>query len=45
MAIEAHSTTTYWAVVIGINFYPEQDGAWLKGCVRDTMAVKLFLEA
>ena len=45
MAIEAHSTTAYWAVVIGINFYPEQGGACLKSCARDEMAVKLFLEA
>ncbi|KAF2804514.1 uncharacterized protein BDZ99DRAFT_451575 [Mytilinidion resinicola] len=44
MAIKSHSATTHWAVIVGIDYYPEPKHKCLKGCVRDATTVKLFLE-
>ena len=35
---------THWAVVIGVNYYPGHNSKNLKGCVRDAMSTKLYLE-
>ena len=35
---------THWAVVIGVNYYPGCNSSNLKGCVRDAMSTKLYLE-
>lgn len=35
---------THWAVVIGVNYYPGGNSRNLKGCVRDAMATRLYLE-
>ena len=34
----------YWAVVIGVNYYLGRNSKNLKGCVRDVMSTKLYLE-
>ncbi|KAF2785962.1 hypothetical protein K505DRAFT_344216 [Melanomma pulvis-pyrius CBS 109.77] len=44
MAIESRSATVHWAVIIGIDYYPEPKDKCLSGCVRDATTVKLFLE-
>ncbi|RYN85845.1 hypothetical protein AA0119_g13063 [Alternaria tenuissima] len=36
--------TTHWAVVIGVNYYPGSNSRNLKGCVRDAIFTKLYLE-
>jgi hypothetical protein len=38
---EVDAMATYWAVLIGINFYEKP----LKGCVRDMESIKQYLEA
>ncbi|RYP16784.1 hypothetical protein DL767_010131 [Monosporascus sp. MG133] len=40
---EADTAVNYWAVLIGINFYPQDK--CLEGCVRDAESVKQYLEA
>jgi hypothetical protein len=44
MANEFYEATTHWAVIIGINYYPEHYDGCLKGCVRDAEATRLYLE-
>ncbi|RYP45912.1 hypothetical protein DL769_011426 [Monosporascus sp. CRB-8-3] len=43
MTDEADTTTTHWAVLIGIDYYPKD--RCLKGSVRDAETVKQYLEA
>ncbi|KAF2185506.1 hypothetical protein K469DRAFT_540786, partial [Zopfia rhizophila CBS 207.26] len=35
--------TTHWAVIIGVNYYPEHYDRCLKGCVQDAEATKSYL--